>query len=365
MLALATGAAASSSTDPGITPTTIVLGATAPLSGADSASAAVARGANAYFRYVNSRGGVNGRAISFRIADDASDPAQAATAAAQLVEDDVFAVVGTVGAEPGLAVRDALNAAKVPHLFAASGATELGGFQPSHRAEGGLYGAYLARTKPAAKVAVVFQDDVLGTELLAGLEQSLGRSKARIVAAQPYDAAGSDLDAHVAALKASGANVLALFVKPGLAADAHAAASRLRWHPLVVGGAAEGSISIAFLKDPTDPKWRSDAAMRRYRTIMSRYAKGANARNVNHVFGMAIAYETINVLRAAGPTPTRVAVQTQIRKLNDPANPFLLPGVVVRTGLTDRYPIEQAQLQRRSKGRWTTFGGLWLLNRPK
>jgi branched-chain amino acid transport system substrate-binding protein len=123
--------------------------------------------------------------------------------------------------------------------------------------------------------------------------------------------------------------------------------------------AIENSVSIVFLKDPTDAKWRNDAAVKLYRSIMSRYAKGANQKDVYHVYGMAAAYELVHVLKAAGKNPTRASVMAQTRKLNDPTNPFLLPGMTIKTSATERFPIEQALLQRWSKGGWRSFGGLW------
>ena len=48
--------------------------------------------------------------------------------------------------------------------------------------------------------------------------------------------------------------------------------------------------------------------MKLYRSIMAKYAKGANAKDVDHVYGMAVAYETVKLLKAAGKTPTRAAV---------------------------------------------------------
>jgi ABC-type branched-subunit amino acid transport system substrate-binding protein len=367
---LAAGAAAATSDDPGITPQTILLGATAPLSGPQSAAA---RGASAYFRYVNARGGVNGRTLAYKVVDDASDPSLALQATEQLVEqDEVFAIVNAAGTEQNLATRDYLNGAKVPQLFIGSGATTFGsdykrypwtiGFRPSHQAEGRIYGSYLSRSRPGARIAVLFQDDTSGNGLLAGLRQSLVRSKARIVAAQPAEADAPDAQAQVASLKASGATVLALFVAPEQATQVSAQANRLGWKPLIVTSSdsrIEGSVSIAFLKDPTDTAWRDDAAMNLYRRIMSRYATGANAKDVEHVYGMAVAYETVKVLKAAGATPTRAAVIAQTRKLNDASNPFLLPGIAIRTTATDHFPIEQSVLERWSKGRWQRFGGLW------
>ena len=370
--ALVATATAGSAADPGITPRTIVLGATAPVTGPESASAAVVRGAGAYFRYANARGGVNGRTIAYKVVDDVSDPSLALQAAQQLVEEDgVFALVSSVGTEQNLATRDYLNAAKVPQLFVGSGATAFGtdyrrypwtiGFQPSDRTEGSILGAYVSRSRPGARIAVLYQEDPTGQDLLTGLRQGIARSKARVVAAEPMELTAPD-ETQIARLKASGANVLALFVPPEQAAQSHVLASRLGWRPLVVASPAskvEGAVSIAFLKDPTDAAWRDDPALKLYRTIMARYAKGANAQDVGHVYGMAVAYETVRVLKAAGETPTRAAVIARTRKLSDASNPFLLPGIAIRTTATDHFPIEQALLQRWSKGRRTSFGGLW------
>jgi branched-chain amino acid transport system substrate-binding protein len=261
----------------------------------------------------------------------------------------------------------------VPQLFVASGATTFGrdfkqypwtiGFQPSYRAEGWIYGRYLARTKPGARVGVLVQNDDYGKELLAGLKQGIARSKVKVVATQPFEVTDADVQSQITQLKASRADVLALFARSHHASQGFAIANRLGWRPLTVTSGSnkgvEGSISIVFLKDPADAKWRSDAAMKLYRSIMSRFAQGANQMDVNHVHGMAAAYELVKVLRSAGTNPTRASVMAQTRKLTDPSNPFLLPGLTVETSAKERFPIEQAQLQRWSKGRWTSFGGLW------
>ncbi len=154
-LATFTGAFASSSADPGITATSIVLGGTSPLTGPAAAYASVARGAKAYFDSVNAKGGVARRKFDYKIVDDAYNPAQSVQATRQLVEQDkVFAVFNSLGTEQNLAVREYLNQTKVPQLFVASGATTWGrdaakypwtiGFQPSYQAEGWVYGQYIA-----------------------------------------------------------------------------------------------------------------------------------------------------------------------------------------------------------------------------
>jgi branched-chain amino acid transport system substrate-binding protein len=384
---------AGSAADPGVSATTIVIGGTSPLTGRAAAYASVARGARAYFLSVNAKGGVAKRKIDYRIVDDAYNPAQTVQAVRRLVEQDrVFAVFNTLGTESNLAIRDYLNQVKVPQLFVASGATTWGrdaakypwtiGFQPSYAAEGLVYGQYVARTQKKARIAVLFQNDDYGKDLLGSLKRGLGRSGSKVIAAEPYEATASDVSSQVAKLKASGANVLAIFATPTFAIQAYVVANRLGWKPLVINNAVsgtsnimvlaseggknklvEGSISTTVLKDPTDPRWKNDPGMKLYRSLMSRYADGENVNDVYHVYGMAVGYETVGLLRRLGANPTRASLMKAVRSLNDAKNPFLLPGVVVKTGKGDSFPIQQGQLLRWTKGRWVPLGDLWASKR--
>ncbi len=115
-------AAAPRAADPGVTATTVLLGGTVPLSGEAAAFGSVGPGAKAYFDYVNAKGGVNGRKIDYRFYDDGYNPAQTVQLTRQLVEQDkVFAIFNSVGTANNLAIRDYLNAQKVPQLFAGDG----------------------------------------------------------------------------------------------------------------------------------------------------------------------------------------------------------------------------------------------------
>ena len=384
---------AGSAADPGVSSTTITIGGTSPLTGPAASYASVARGANAYFAFVNARGGVNKRKIDYRIVDDAYNPAQTVQAVRRLVEQDrVFAVFNTLGTESNLAVRDYLNQVKVPQLFVASGATTWGrdaakypwtiGFQPSYAAEGLVYGQYIARTKRKAKVAVLFQNDDYGKDLLASLKAGLGRSGSKVIAAEAYQVTSSDVGSQVAKLKASGANVFCIFATPTFAIQSYVFANRLGWKPLVINNAVsgtsnimvlaseggknklvEGTITTTVLKDPTDPRWNKDPGMKQYRALLAKYAKGANPNDVYHVYGMAVGYETVSLLRRLGANPTRIALMARARSIVSPKNPFLLPGVVVKTGKGDGFPIQQGQLQRWTKGRFAPVGGLWTSKR--
>jgi branched-chain amino acid transport system substrate-binding protein len=377
LLALALTVPSAAGGERGATPAQIVLGATAPLTGDDTATAAIVRGAEAYFRHVNAGGGVHGRTIHYRIVDDAGDPERTRLATQQLVErDGVLAIVGSPGTEESLAARDYLNGVRVPQLFVASGAGTLTrdaagypwtiGYQPRYAAEGRIYGRYVTRVNPAARLALLVQAEPDSEELLAGLRAGVAGSGVRIVAAGTADPFGLDLRAQVGTLRASGADAFAVFAEPGLARRAVEAARGLGWRPLAIADSRSitarpltGTVVASFLKRPGDPRWARDPGMRLYRSILARYGRGARAADVLHVYGMAVAYTTVEVLRAAGPNPTRASLMARARSLTSASNPFLLPGITVRTSRTDGTPIDQAVLERWTGRTWAPLGGLW------
>src|ERR1044072_6292677 len=191
-LVLAPAALAGSSADPGVGNDSILIGGTAPISGEASSAAAVSRGADAYFKYVNDRGGVNGREIEYKGIDDGYDPARTVQAVRQLVQQDrVFALFNTLGTSNNLAIRDFLNQSSVPQLFVASGATTWGrdakrypwtiGYIPSYQTEGIVLARNVLKTKPRARIAVLYQDDDYGKDLLAGFRRGLGAKGRQLV----------------------------------------------------------------------------------------------------------------------------------------------------------------------------------------
>jgi branched-chain amino acid transport system substrate-binding protein len=373
--------------DPGVTGTTIKLGATMPLSGPAVLFGALGPGANAYFQHVNAGGGVNGRKLQLVIRDDAYDPARTITETRRLVqEDDVFAMFASVGTANNLAVRPMLNAMKVPQLFVGDGSSALSGkpsaapwtmgYLPSYVGEGAMYGRNIKRTRPRAKIAVLAEDSPLGTDLLAGLKRALGRSGARIVAVQTHDPAAVDVASQVASLKASGADTLMLFTTPLFFIRGAIAVNKLGWkpqlyvnsisiEPSVMSTAAASAprvvadaISMVWLKDPTNPRWAKDKGVRLYKQLMGRHCRGCRVGDVYHYAGMAFAYTMVDALRKAGRNLTRASLLRAATHLTERDNPFLLPGVVVHTTPTSYYPIAKAQLYRYRKGRWQPFSGL-------
>jgi branched-chain amino acid transport system substrate-binding protein len=371
-LALAPAALAGSTATPGVTAKEVVVGSSGP-AGDDG----VLRGADAYFKYVNARGGVNGRKIVFRYLDDGGDPAQALENARTLIEDDgVFALFSVVGTASNLGIRDFTNTAKVPVVFAAAGGTKLGreyraypytiGYGPPNAGEGAVYARHLLASSPTAKLAVLYAADDDGADLLAGLRKGLGASK-QLLDAVPYDPAVGDTQSAIAELKASGANTLALFVPADVATQAAAAAAKLRWRPqLYVASAAatamkpvpQNAITAVVVRDPATPKWASDPGAKLGARIVAKYAPRGGASDASVVAGLASAYSFVDALRAAGKSPTRGSLVRATTSMREASNPFLLPGIRVRTSATSRFPITQVGLQRRQGGRWVLFGGL-------
>jgi branched-chain amino acid transport system substrate-binding protein len=381
---VATGAAS----ETGVTSSQVLIGGTTPLSGPASAYQSVAKGAAAYFRYVNAHGGVNKRKIKYIYKDDGYDPSKTVDKTRELVQQDkVFAIFNSLGTEHNLATRAYLNALKIPQLFVASGATTFGkdykrypwtiGYQPNYRAEGTIYGRYVAKTNPKARIGVLYQNDDYGKDLLAGLRNGLGKKANLIKSRQNYDVTDPDVQSQVAKLKAARVNTVMLFATPKFAIQTYVYASKLGWRPRVyvnaVSSAAnimgiatagttrkqtEGSLSIVFLKDPTDPHWRKDPGAKLYRSIMKRY-KGGNPNDVYAVYGMSAAHTFVAALKKAGKNPTRASIMRVATSLNVKNDPFLLPGMSVHTSKTDHFPLDQAKLQRYHSGHWVSFGGLF------
>jgi len=382
------GAFARSGSDPGITATSIHIGGTIPLSGSAQAYQSVAKGAEAYFKYVNARGGVNKRKIDYEYLDDQYTPSETVRQTRILVQDkNVFAIFNTLGTETNEAIRPYLTEKGVPQLFSASGATTWGrdyrqypwtiGYQPTYVAEGAMYGNYIKRTLPSAKIAILYQDDSYGNDLIAGLRRGLGAKAVNIVARAGYAASDDNVQSQVATLRGSRATVLMLFATPKFTIQAYQFVNSLGWKPKIFVNAVssasnvmvisssrgqnkrvEGSISIVFLKDPNDPKWNRDPGVLLYRKIMRKYARGENPKDVYNLYGMSAAFTLVDTLRHAGKTPTRRSVMNAALHLNERNNPFLLPRMTIRTTPTEHYPIDQARLQRWHSGRWISFGGL-------
>ena len=386
-LVAAAASGAGPAADPGVTPTSVLLGGTVPLTGEAAAFGAVGPGAKAYFDYVNSKGGVNGRKISYRYYDDAYNPANTVQLTRRLVEQDkVFAIFNGIGTAPSLAVRDYLNAQKVPQLFAGDGSQAIGrsyarypwtmGFLMSYRGEGDVYGKTLVKSRPRARIAVLYENTDLGRDMLTGLTRAIAGKGPRIVAKQSYEYTAAEVGSQVASLKASGADTLMLFATPRFFIQAAVSTHRLGWKPALYIASVSiepgimaiartnapeitrGALSIAFVKNPNDPIWAKDDALALYRSVMRRFDPSGKPSDVYNWYGMTVAWTMVETLRKAGRNLTRASLLKAARSLDLPNNPFLLPGIRLQTSPKDYRPLEHVYLYRYDNAQWVRASGL-------
>jgi branched-chain amino acid transport system substrate-binding protein len=361
----------------------IRIGNTMPYSGPASAYGTIGKVISAYFDKINAEGGINGRKINFISYDDAYNPAKTVELTRKLVEEDrVLLVFASLGTAPSAAVQPYLNSKKVPQLFIASGASMWDqphefpwtmGFQPSYQTEAHIYAQYLLENHPHGKIAVLYQDDGFGKDYLKGLKDGLG-GKIPIVAETPYKVTDPTIDAQLAKLKASGADIFFDVTTPKFAVMAIRRTAELGWKPVHIiptvsesvsavmqpAGPqnSEGLLSAGYSFEGDDPAAASDPVYRDWAAFMDRYVPSASKANSLSVFGYVIAKAMVEVLARCGDDLSRDNVMKQAASLKGLQLPMLIPGIVVNTSASDHAPLEQMQMMRFSAGRWERFGSV-------
>jgi branched-chain amino acid transport system substrate-binding protein len=385
-LGVTASTATTATTETGVTATTIKIGGTFPLSGPASLYATIPVAMKAYFSYINARRGpdgkrgVYGRQIVFNYKDDQYSPPQAVQLTRGLVEqDNVFAIVGSLGTEVNLAIRPYLNSKKVPQMLVSTGATTWGadwkqypwttGWQPAYQLEGKFYGQAIARNSPNAKIGILYQNDDYGKDYINGLKAGLGAKASNIVDEEPFEVTATGVASQVAKLKASGATIFVILATPTKTIQAYATAAALKWSPAVIytnsvsatdtfltvaksNGAGElvnKTFTTQYAKDPANPKWDNDAGIKLYKQVMAKYYPKGRVTDALNLYGVATAEAFVELLYSAGKNPTRDGLMKAYRSWNQ-ANPFLLPGVKQRTGATGQFPIKCEQMVKFTDG---------------
>lgn len=368
--------------DTGASDTEIKIGNIMPYSGPASAYGVIGKVEAAYFNMINEQGGINGRKINFVTYDDGYSPPKAVEQARKLVEsDEVLFIFSPLGTASNSAVQKYMNAKKVPQLFVATGATKFGeyksfpwtmGWQPPYQSEGRSYAKYLLSAKPEAKIAVLYQNDDFGKDLLKGFKDGLGDKAALIVAEESYEVSEPTIESHIVKLKATGADTFVSITTPKFAAQAIKKVAEIAWKPMYfqsnVGASvgsvlkpagfdnSQGLLSAAYAKDGADAQWDNDEGMKKFYAFLAKYAPDASRIDASVVYGYGIAQTVEQVLRQAGDDLTRANVMKQAANLKDVSLDTLLPGVKVNTSATDFYPIEQLQMIQFKGEKWDRFG---------
>jgi branched-chain amino acid transport system substrate-binding protein len=353
-----------------------------PYSGPASSYGVIGKTEAAYFKMINEKGGINGRKINFVTYDDGYSPPKAVEQVRKLVEsDEVLLVFNPLGTPTNTAIQKYLNAKKVPQLFVATGATKWGdpknfpwtmGWAPNYQSEGRVYAKWILENHPNAKIAILYQNDDYGKDYVKGLKDGLGAKAATMIIKETtYEPADPTIDSQIVQLKASGADLFYNVTIPKFAAQAIKKMAEIGWKPVhvlnnvasSVGGTmkpagfenSQDIISATYGKDPTDPQWKNDPAMKEYFAFMDKYYPDGNKDDSANGYGYMAAQGLVKVLQQAGDNLTRENIMREAANLNFEIG-LLLPGIKVKTSPTDFFPMEQWQLQRFKGETWELFG---------
>jgi branched-chain amino acid transport system substrate-binding protein len=371
--------------DPGADDKEIKVGNLNPYSGPASAYGAIGKAIGAYFDKVNAEGGINGRKVKYISLDDGYNPARSVEQARKLVEEEeVLVLFQPLGTPSNSAIHKYMNGKKVPQLFVATGATKWGdpqnfpytmGWQPNYQSEAKIYAAHILENKPNAKIGVLYQNDDYGKDYLKGFEDGLGdKAKTMIVSKVTYEVTDPTVDSQMVTLKGSGADTFFNITTPKFAAQAIRKAAELGWKPAhylnsVSNAVASvmtpaglengvGIITAAYIKDPTDPQFQKGKEYDDWMAWMKKYNASASVTDNFNVYGYTVAQTLVQVLKQCGDNLTRDNVMKQAASLNMEL-PMLLPGVNIKTGPDDFYPIEREQLMKFNGKSWELFGKVY------
>jgi branched-chain amino acid transport system substrate-binding protein len=354
-----------SNTTQGVSDTEIKIGMSHPESGIAAPYGKIAEGVKAYFGYVNAdKGGVKDHKLVLDAKDDAYDAGRTVSVVNELLQkDQVFGFFNNVGTPNNLAVWDQLQSQCVPNLLAATGdqgLTDPAGHSftlignPGYATESAIFVQYLKENIPDAKIAVLYQNDDYGQAYLSPMKKAIEGTKITIAKAESYEPTDPNLDSQLTTLGASGADVLFLGVQGLKCPQGMDAAGGKGFKFVYLSGVCTASIlmglakpensngvySTNYIKDPTDPAYADDTAMKLFKTEAPKYNDKADTNDGLVAYGWTQAALLVEILDKS-PKLDRVSVMETARNLQLDAPPGLMEtGVPWSTGPDDGFPIE-------------------------
>jgi branched-chain amino acid transport system substrate-binding protein len=368
---------------PGVTATEIKIGHTVPYSGPASSYGAIGRGHVAFFKRVNDQGGIAGRKVNFITLDDGYSPPKTVEQVRRLVEQEGVAFMfDPLGTAQNSAIQKYMNQRKVPQLFIATGADKWAdpehfpwtmGWAPSYRTEAQVYGKYILKNAPNAKVALIYQNDDFGKDYQTGLKDVFGANYNKIVVKEiTYEVTDATIDSQVVSMQASGADTVVTAATPKFGAQMIRKLFDIGWKPLHLlsnvsssvaavirpAGAekAVGIVTSGYAKDSTDPAWANDPGINEWRTFMKQYLPDADQADGNFPFSYGVCTTLMQTLKQCGNDLSRERIMHEAANLKDQPNPVLFPGILVNTSPTNYHPMRQMQLQKWNGTNWEMFG---------
>ena len=369
--------------DTGATDTEIKIGQTVPFSGAYSVYANIGKTQAAYMKMINDQGGINGRKVNLIQYDDAYSPPKTVEQIRKLVEsDEVLLTFQIIGTAANAAVQKYLNGKKVPQLFASTGASKFTdpknfpwtmGYNPNYFVEGRIYGTYILKEHPDAKIGILYQNDDLGKDYVTraegrpwrqGGKDDRGRSFLRSVRPDHRFAGAED--------QGRRRDLFYSATTPKQAAQAIRKIHELDWKPVHIldinaspvsatlqpAGleASKGVISVQYGKDPADPTWKGDPGLQKYLDFMTKYFPEGDKMNTVNTYGYSTAQLLVQMLKQCGDDLTRENVMKQAASLKNVVLDLALPGMKINTGPDDYRVNKQLQMMKFNGERWELFG---------
>ncbi|MCC8953263.1 ABC transporter substrate-binding protein [Bradyrhizobium sp. Pear77] len=366
---------------PGVTKDEIKIGNIMPYSGPASSWGVIGEAEAAYFEKINAEGGIHGRKIKFISYDDGYSPPKTVEQARRLVEDDeVLLIFSSLGTATNGAIQRYMNTRKVPLLFVVSGATRFNDpanspwvmpILPSYEGEGRIYARYLLQNQRSSKIAILYQNDDFGKDVVKGFKDGLN-GKIPIVAEKSFDISDTTVDSQIVALKSSGADVLLNIASPKFAAQTIRKVNEIGWKPVYllnssassIGGVLQpaglensiGILSAAYMKDQTDPIWHNDADYREWLAFVQGFYPDGDRANVSTVSAQIFAQTLVHVLQQCGDDLSRENVMRQATNLRNLQLGMLLPGITINTEPGDFAALNQMRMRRFTGQHWQPFG---------
>jgi branched-chain amino acid transport system substrate-binding protein len=247
---------------PGISDKEILICSYQPMTGSTSSYFRMGKGADAWFKYVNENGGINGRKVNFNMVDDKYEPARTATIVKRFIErDNCFAIVAPLGSAPTSAVIDYIVEQKVPLVGAGTGAAKnleypskwVFPLYPSYKDEGKDLVRFAKEVFKAKTIAVLYQNDPSGKTHMEGIKSVLAQHGVQLVSEQGYDPKEVDVSSQVIAMKNAKPDGIICSCAPEPAAKFYTERKKLGWNVPVV--------NVFFGKSPKVPELAGKVAL--------------------------------------------------------------------------------------------------------
>jgi branched-chain amino acid transport system substrate-binding protein len=334
------------SADPGVTKDKIVLGSFLPLqSGLAAGATQMKEGCDAYFRYINDQGGVNGRKIDWIVENDSYNPQQTAAVVKKLVDrDEVFAIVSTLGTVTNLAVLPFLRQRGVPIVNPAGGHKLLNkptdknvfGILPLSSEIGESMADYAVTKLNAKRVAIFFQNDQFGKDQRDGAVEALNKHNMSAVAEASYVPSDVDVSAQVVALQQANPDAVVLGVIPKHGALFVKEAQRLGWSPKIIGHntvadpvvldlAGADALEGVYVNLMTAVSTMDKPAVKKANEILAKYYPKIKPGYYPYL-GMAGGIVIVEAMKRAGPDLSRATLITSLESLGH-FEPGVLPPI--------------------------------------